>query len=95
MKVGELIHILSQYDENANVILGIQPSYPFEHRIRGVVTRRDFIEPEPEDYEDRLDPGEFEGDSFTTDGKIDDVIICEGGQIRYGDKDMFEACSRC
>lgn len=93
MKVRELISLLEQYDEDANVILGIQPSYPFEHRIRGVVQRREFVEPEPEDYgDDDLMPEH--SDSFTTDGKINDVIICEGGQIRYGDSDMFEACNR-
>ena len=93
MKVRDLIELLSEFDEDADVILGIQPSWPFEHRIKGLVQRRDFTDPEPEDYRD----GEPEGDSgyrdsFTTRGKPNDVVICEGGQIRYGSRDMFDAC---
>lgn len=95
MTVGELIHLLGQYDEDAEVILGIQPSYPFEHRVRGVCTRGDFVEPDVEDYSENAESdSEPWRDSFTTKGKRNDVFICEGGQIRYGDRDMFEACSR-
>ena len=86
MTVRELIEALERHDPDANVLLGIQPSWPFEHRIRGLAARRDFA-----DVDDEL--AEEPTDSFSTDGRPNDVLICEGGQVRYGDRSMFDACS--
>ena len=94
MKVSELMQLLSQFDDDAEVILGIQPSWPFEHRIRGVVERQDFVDPDEEGNDLEETEASDCGDSFTTRGKPNDVVICEGGQIRYGNRDMFESCYR-
>ena len=98
MKVQELIYLLEQYDPDADVILGIQPSWPFEHRIRGVVERSEFVEYDDEELAefDKEEEGDRSAsrDSFSTAGKPTDVIICEGGQIRYADRNMFDACER-
>ena len=88
MTVRELIEALECHDPDANVLLGIQPSWPFEHRIRGVTVRRDF-----EDREEDEEGDSSASDSFSTRGKTNDVFICEGGQVRYGNRDMFESCS--
>jgi hypothetical protein len=92
MKVNELIEMLQDCDPDADVILGIQPSYPFEHRLRGVVQRRDFVEYDADEEENEASDSDMYRDSFSTSGKPNDVILCEGGQIRYGSKGMFEAC---
>lgn len=94
MKVRDLIELLEGCDDDAEVILGIQPSYPFEHGVRGVVQRQDFVDyDETDHFDEDGEPIDQWRDSFTTKGKPNDVIICEGGQIRYGNRDMFDACS--
>ena len=90
MKVADLIEMLQDCDPEADVILGIQPSWPFEHRVQGVVQRKDFLD--FNDDEEIDDDTDEDRETFATGGKPNDVIICEGGQIRYGSKLMFEAC---
>lgn len=41
MTVADLIDILSDFDEDAEVRLAIQPSYPFEHRLDDFVAEAD------------------------------------------------------
>jgi len=96
MTVQELIDKLQNYDPDCEVILGNQPSWPFELRIDNVIQRKDMFDDDDDDSEDSLseddetcDTGRSY-DSFSTSGLRTDVIIVEGGQIRYGDKKMFE-----
>lgn len=76
MKVGKLIEILSRYNPEADVLMGLQPSWPFEHSVGGVVCRTELVN---------------DVDEFGDDG---DVFICEGEQLRYGSKDMWDACTK-
>lgn len=89
MKVKDLIEFLQDCDEDADVLLGIQPGWPFEHRVRGVVLRSDFQDCEEEEGSEDSSLEEY---SFVTKGRPNDVVLVEGGQIRYGHRDMFDAC---
>jgi len=78
--VGELIELLEQYDRDAQVLLMEQPSWPFEYSIRGVVSREEIVNQEPD--EDRAELGDGE--------EINDVFILEGTQLRYGTKKAWD-----
>lgn len=89
MTVGELRDMLEEHDEDAEVVIISQESWPFEHRIKGVITRSDVDgEDHPED-EGSGDTGESHS-SFSTRGKSTDVLLVEGGQIRYSKREYFE-----
>jgi len=47
MKIRELIELLEGYDDDLEVRIASQPSWPFENSISGVVSRYDY---EPEAY---------------------------------------------
>lgn len=84
MRVGELIELLEQYDDGAEVRLMTQPSWPFEHSISGVIAR-DEIERDEDDEDD-------DGPGRTFDGAPngdDDVFILEGSQVCYGSKEAW------
>jgi hypothetical protein len=86
MKVGELIDMLSDYDDAAEVRLMTQPSWPFEHSISGVVSR-DEIECDPDD-----EPADASNAGRTFDGGRNgtgDVFILEGSQLCYGSKQAW------
>ena len=70
MKVSELIEYLQGYDEDANVYIMSQPTYPIESSIADVVERRDYQEKNDQE------PG----------CSSNDVILIEGSNQRYGDK---------
>ena len=91
MKVHELIEILEELDPDASVYVMSQQSWPFEVAIHGVAVREDFTEPD-------LDDEPHEGDRWTaSEGALpgSDVFIVEGGQLRYGSKDAWDAARRC
>jgi hypothetical protein len=48
VKVKNLIACLQDYDPEATVRLMVQPNYPFEDSIQGVVERREFEEEVPD-----------------------------------------------
>ena len=78
MTVRELIELLEDQDQDATVLIMSQPSWPFEHEVRGVAARADFAEVDPDgDPADRRRP--------------EDVFLVEGGQLRYGDKAAWDA----
>lgn len=79
MTIGELILRLQDYDEDAQVLLMTQQSYPFENTIRGVVSRTEILAGDDED----------DGEEFVADGV---VFIVEGYQVCYGDKRAWDAC---
>lgn len=70
MKVKELIQALESYDPDAEVLLATQPSWPFENRVFGVVSREE------------MNPGGLP----PSEGANSDVLLLEGTQLRYGSK---------
>ena len=91
MKVSELIEILEDMDPEAEVFLGVQPGYPFEHRIGGVCQRGDWVE------EDETDEPWTGRDRWgASDGQFprNDVLLLDGGQVRYGSKAAWDAARR-
>ncbi len=80
MKVSQLIEILENEDPEATVLLVEQPSWPFEYAISGVVARHEFDEPEDDECRGPDD-----------DRRANDVFIVEGTQLRYGNKNAFDA----
>jgi hypothetical protein len=85
MKVGQLIEILSEMDENAEVLIASQSQWPFEHAIYGVARR---AEMRGEDADDEAPEGYEAGTAPS------DVFIVEGTQLRYGSKAAWETAQR-
>lgn len=84
MKVRDLIELLQKQEQDAEVFMLEQPSWPFEHSIRGITTRRDVLEHERDDALTIHDDCELE---YARDGKKpSDVFIVEGDNVRYGAK---------
>jgi hypothetical protein len=110
MKVYELIELLQEFDPEADVFLGTQPSYPFEHTIAGLVERREFALHEmlqeleyalPEDIRERdVMVAEWENDpDYGQDfhgrqQQGNDVLILESQQTCYGNRDAWDAARR-
>lgn len=82
MTVGELIGILERYDEDLDVLIVSQPSWPFEYSIDGIVARSEIFE-ERDEYDEEEE-----------DKEDDCVFICEGNQLRYGRKAAWDNCTR-
>ena len=77
MKVHELIEALEDMDDpEAQVFIMSQKSWPFEYSIHSVLQRSDF-------------EGEPAGDIEETDTSSLDVLILEGKQLRYGNKEAW------
>ena len=74
MKVHELIELLEGFDEEAEVMLVTQQNWPFENDLLGAVERSTY-----DDGED-LDDG----------ARMNDVLLVEGYQLRYGSKEPWE-----
>lgn len=74
MLVAELIAILESLDPEAKVLMGCQPRWPFEYACTGVTVREAFKEAED------IKEGE----------NLNDVILLQGNQLRYGADDMWE-----
>jgi hypothetical protein len=78
MTVGELKEYLENFDDEAEVRIMSQPSWPFEYSIDSVKSREDF-----EDIENSEDEPQRK------EKNISDVFIIEGSQLCYGNKDAF------
>ena len=91
MKVHELIEILEELDPEARVYVMSQQSWPFEVAIHGVAVREDFTEADDEEP-----PAEEHDRWGASEGTLpsSDVFIVEGGQLRYGSKDAWDAARR-
>jgi hypothetical protein len=76
MKVRQLIDLLSEYSPEAEVRLAIQPRYPLEAHVAGVVGESEIREHEGK---------EFGGDEPEV------VFLLEGAQIGYGRAVAWEA----
>ena len=81
MKVQDLIDILEAMDPEAAVLVMTQQNWPFENSVAGVAVREDFSDSDDE-------PGFDDGTA------PNDVFIVEGGQLRYGSKDAWDAARR-
>ena len=80
MTVRELKTLLDQFEDNQEVRLMTQPSWPFENAIDDVVDGSDLVEDE-QDVEDIEDP---------TAGQYDGIVyITEGDQLGYGSRDAW------
>lgn len=90
MKVSELIELLEEQDPDAEVLVMMQQSWPFECALAGVTTRDEMLRADAEEREeddereDRLDPGT----------KRNDVFLVEGEQLRYGSKTAWDVATR-
>ena len=84
MKVGELINYLEDYDEDAEVFIMSQQSWPFENTVSGVVAREEIVH-ECENEEEGDEPKRDEAGEL----KPTDVFVLEGRQLRYGTKNAW------
>ena len=71
MQVRDLIEILEQFDEEAEVFIAEQPGWPFEYAID------DVVEVTPEFDEDESPPDDYD------ENAPNPVYIVEGNQLRY------------
>lgn len=79
MTVRELKALLDQFEDDQEVRLMTQPSWPFENSIDGVVDGSELVE--EVDDEDIEDP---------TAGQYDGIVyITEGDQLGYGSRDAW------
>lgn len=60
MNVRDLIEMLQDYDEDAEVFIMEQPNWPFEYSVIGVISRSEF-EKDEEDDKDSNDVFILEG----------------------------------
>ncbi|MGO8992056.1 MAG: hypothetical protein ACLQVI_01920 [Polyangiaceae bacterium] len=99
MKVRELIAMLEECEENAEVYIMSQPHWPFEHSVQGLVSRGEMSErDEDEEMDGEGEPAEGPPrDRWTAaEGELprSDVFLVEGSQLRYGSKAAWD-CARC
>jgi hypothetical protein len=80
MQVKELIEYLQDFDQEAEVRIMSQPSWPFEYSVSGIAAREDF-----EDIDEGEQPQRREKNQS-------DVFLIEGSQICYGNKDAWSSC---
>lgn len=87
MTVGDLIRVLQVLDEDTEVRIASQPSWPFEYAIDGVTTKRRVQERENEaGY--REDVPYAEGEEVSEEQDI--AFIVEGEQLCYGSRVPFD-----
>lgn len=79
MKVAELIRILSTMDQDATVVIHLQPGYPMMHAIASVTDGNSVLERCDEDDQESHGP------------KLKNrVFLNDGGHIGYGSRFVFE-----
>jgi hypothetical protein len=76
VKVRQLIDLLSEYSPEAEVRLAIQPRYPLEAHVAGVVSQSEI----------RAHSGKELGDD-----EPEVVFLLEGAQVGYGSRVAWEA----
>lgn len=79
MTVGELKQLLEDFEDDQEVKIMSQPSWPFEYDIAGLISR-DEIRPE--------DPNDEPDDEDDEDSR--DIFILEGSQLGYGSKRAWD-----
>jgi hypothetical protein len=100
MTVRELLELLEDCDEDAEVRIMMQENWPFECAIDGIALREDMAGDEPCDCDRRITephevncPAADEGE-YADGLKGSDVFIVEGRQERYGNKDAWVVSRR-
>lgn len=79
MTVGELMQAIEGYDENCEVRLMIQPSYPFECSVSNVASSEEI------EFGPARDDGSFRPrNEDDDDEKLPVVYIMQGSQLGYG-----------
>jgi hypothetical protein len=107
MTVRQLKELLEEFDDDAEVRIMSQPSWPFEYTIQGIATRREILrareqrevddneecysKEELEEAHKDWDDPEYEPE-YNGDGKVTDIFLCEGTQVCYGDKLAWDIC---
>jgi hypothetical protein len=76
MTVGDALTILEEFDEDMELMIGMQPNYPLVSKIRDIILVDD-NEEDKKDTPKHLRKGER-------------VMILEGSNVGYGDKDWWE-----
>ena len=95
MTVAELMAFLENQNPDANVIFVTQPRWPFENSIRTVITRKELMDYKSQKFDELLDEesDDIPDEPFKDGRLLSDVILVEGSQLRYGDRDMWEVVS--
>lgn len=90
MKKRELMAILSELDDDAEVYLMMQQKWPFECSLAGVAVRKDFTDSgDEEDCSVDAPSGATRGGE-----RANDIFLVEGAQLRYGSKAAWEVARR-
>jgi hypothetical protein len=79
VKVRQLIDLLSDYSPEAEVRLAIQPRYPLEAHVAGVVSQSEI---------------RAHLDKELGDDEPEVVFVLEGAQIGYGNRVAWEAAEQ-
>lgn len=91
MTVGELREMLEAYEDDAEVVIVTQQSWPFENNLYGVTSRAEVLDdPRYDDGEEYHDPDAVIEDDLGDGKRRSDVFIVEGSQLRYGMKAAWE-----
>lgn len=82
MNVKELIEKLEEYEDDSEVRIMTQSSWPFENDVHGVACSSDMGNNEPDEPD--LDPDE----------QPEIVYLVEGRQLGYGNKAAWEVARK-
>jgi len=97
MKVSDLIELLEGMDPDADVFIMAQPSWPFEHGLSGVCQRSDFTEADDCDDDEEVEElaeaprGRDRWSASESQLPGNDVFLIEDDQLRYGNKNAWDA----
>ncbi len=95
MTIRQLRDLLEQYDEDTEVRLMSQPSWPFEHEFIGVWDPSQSQPSDPPPEWDNVEDGEWDDpDAFQPASAEKAVYIVEGEQLAYGSKLAWEEAER-
>jgi hypothetical protein len=94
MKVKELIELLGECDREADVYVMSQANYPFECALHGVAERQALAEYNYDDDEPETASRSDRWTASATSLSRNDVFLVEGGQLRYGSRDAWNAAAR-
>lgn len=92
MKVSELIELLEEQDPDAEVLVMMQQSWPFECSLAGVTTREEMLRADRDEVDDGDD--EDEEPRLERGTAKNDVFLVEGEQLRYGSKTAWSVATR-
>lgn len=85
MTVGELIEMLEEQDEEAEVKLMTQPSWPFEYTIAGITSSREILRAQADEMDgEAADEAEAAGEE---EGEV--IYLLEGTQLGYGSREAW------